>query len=225
MTVSLQHNHMASWNRNFHVRQRLAIFALHDVKSPLSVMFYTWLKNISISCIILDLNNLNVFITVYYCLFIYYCIQAFTQSFMWHKMIINDLSEYIGALSRFELPPVVTLWLWPLGRYPPQWYYCALLEWLSQIFHWYDRHVVFSRVGLIFKLEKLFFFPWWYTFWALKLILKLSYTDYTERAVSCPTAVVHSFHVFSWRYTRIFKIANCKYLHGESPTVILWRLL
>lgn len=25
------------------------------------------------------------------------------------QMIINDLSEYIGMLSRFELPPVVSL--------------------------------------------------------------------------------------------------------------------
>lgn len=138
---------------------RLAIFALHDVKSPLSVMFYTWLKNISISCIILGLKHLNVFITVYYCLFIYYCIQAFTQSFMWHKMIINDLSEYIGALSRFELPPVVTLWLWPLGPFPPQWYYCALLEWLSQIFHWYDEHVAYFPGWDWFSSWKSYFFP------------------------------------------------------------------
>lgn len=57
-TVTLPHNHMASW--------KLEMWT-----------FRTWLKNISISGIIRGLNHLSLFIAVYYCLFIYHCIQAF----------------------------------------------------------------------------------------------------------------------------------------------------
>lgn len=140
--------------RNFHGHQRLGTFALHDAKSLLDmevsymadkyrhIMYHLWYNCYDLA--------------VYYCLFIYHCIQ--TRSLMWHKMIINDLSEYVGALSRFELPPVVTLWLWPLCPFPPQWYYCALLVWLSHIFHWYDGLMwLIFQGGIDFKLGKLFF--------------------------------------------------------------------